>query len=280
MRTLLIVVVALPMLCLVHGTSAQETHFWLTTNAAPGAPVAGQQTLAEGQTGTLHLWAALAPNTNVKTLSFNLVASDVAIDFLDDEITIHNPQVNGLPRFELVNDTTSGLFTFSETEIQFGFSDRIDQLQGHTVGNNKARGMGPDCDAECVLVDGKPNFHVGSFGFRALGPVSPSPAAVDIQLEVGSLGITYDTAGDYNDNLTVDAADYTVWKDNFGSDTNLDADGNGNGVIDAADYTVWKDNFGNSLATVATAAVPEPAMGGWLLCGLIPLVQSVRRKLR
>ncbi|MCA9189241.1 MAG: hypothetical protein KDA99_26630, partial [Planctomycetales bacterium] len=53
---------------------------------------------------------------------------------------------------------------------------------------------------------------------------------------------TLSLPGDYNKNGMVDAADYTVWKDNFGSTTSLDADGNGDGTVDAADYTVWKDN--------------------------------------
>ncbi|MCA9187622.1 MAG: S8 family serine peptidase, partial [Planctomycetales bacterium] len=46
--------------------------------------------------------------------------------------------------------------------------------------------------------------------------------------------------GDYNENHMVDAADYTVWKDTFGSTADLRADGNANGTIDAADYTIWK----------------------------------------
>ncbi|MCA9186567.1 MAG: hypothetical protein KDA99_13155, partial [Planctomycetales bacterium] len=67
-------------------------------------------------------------------------------------------------------------------------------------------------------------------------------------------------AGDYNGNGSVDAADYTVWKDNFGSTSALDADGNGNGTVDAADYTIWKDNFGNIAGAAANvASVPEPS---------------------
>ena len=59
-------------------------------------------------------------------------------------------------------------------------------------------------------------------------------------------GIRLFTLPDYNGDGTVNGADYTVWKDNYGSTTNLDADGNANGVVDAADYTLWKDNFGRS----------------------------------
>ncbi|MEM6854757.1 MAG: hypothetical protein AAF593_10160, partial [Planctomycetota bacterium] len=83
-------------------------------------------------------------------------------------------------------------------------------------------------------------------------------------------------AGDYNGNGTVDAADYTVWADNFGSTTLLDADGNGNGVVDAADYTIWADNFGASNASAqGFVLIPEPASLALLALG-VPLL--VRRR--
>ena len=59
--------------------------------------------------------------------------------------------------------------------------------------------------------------------------------------------------GDYNQDGTVNAADYTVWRNTLGT-TGLEpyagADGSGNGEIDEADYEVWKANFG----AVATGA--------------------------
>jgi hypothetical protein len=84
--------------------------------------------------------------------------------------------------------------------------------------------------------------------------------------------------GDFNGNGVVDAADFTVWRDNLG--TAFDLNGNGNesgmsaGVVDLADYAYWKAHFGevapgagSGSADLAPgdshganlAAVPEPA---------------------
>ena len=65
--------------------------------------------------------------------------------------------------------------------------------------------------------------------------------------------------GDYNLDGVVDQVDYTVWRNNLGSTTNLDADGDHSGVVDAGDYYVWKDNFGAiQSAFESLASSPEP----------------------
>lgn len=68
--------------------------------------------------------------------------------------------------------------------------------------------------------------------------------------------------GDYNNDGTVNLADYTVWRSNVGSTSHLAADGNHNGVVDTDDYSVWKDNFGSSSAETLVAASLTSSGGG------------------
>jgi hypothetical protein len=86
-------------------------------------------------------------------------------------------------------------------------------------------------------------------------------------------------AGDYNNDGTVNAADYTTWRDALGSTTLLSADGSNNGVVDYADYGIWKLNFGataSAQTAAADAAVPEPSSVG-LLAGLVAMVIAAGR---
>ncbi len=79
-------------------------------------------------------------------------------------------------------------------------------------------------------------------------------------------------AGDFNNDGSVDAGDYVVWKRSFGQTVAAaysGADGDGNLTIDNADYDVWRAHFGQTAPGSGTgqslvAAVPEPATF-WLL---------------
>jgi hypothetical protein len=84
--------------------------------------------------------------------------------------------------------------------------------------------------------------------------------------------------GDYNRDGLVDAADYTVWRDTWGSSEDRRADGDFSGVVDAGDYTVWTNHWSGANASEAAAAasVAEPTTFG--LAGVVSLVWGLTRK--
>jgi hypothetical protein len=83
-------------------------------------------------------------------------------------------------------------------------------------------------------------------------------------------------AGDYNRNGVVDAADYTTYRDQFGSATALPNDATAG--VAADDWVRWTNAFGQSaLSVVAGTAVPEPIT---LSLILIAIAVNVCRKRR
>ncbi|WP_228714691.1 hypothetical protein [Posidoniimonas corsicana] len=92
--------------------------------------------------------------------------------------------------------------------------------------------------------------------------------------------LTVSLPGDFNGNGVVDAADYTVWRDNLGTDADLggngDESGGSAGVVDAADYALWRSNYGLGAGVEAAAAAPEPRAGLLALLGLA--ASAVRRR--
>lgn len=86
--------------------------------------------------------------------------------------------------------------------------------------------------------------------------------------------------GDYNNDGAVDAADYTVWRDNLGGNSSaLNGNGTGAATVVQADYDHWKTNFGSTAfgGGIAAAGVPEPAT---LTLGLLALGLAGRLRRR
>lgn len=73
----------------------------------------------------------------------------------------------------------------------------------------------------------------------AMGDLFDTTKAKDLQLEFVMVPTSLD--GDFNQNGIVDAADYTVWRNNFG------------GLYNANDYQLWKQNFGATGTSTGSA---------------------------
>lgn len=78
--------------------------------------------------------------------------------------------------------------------------------------------------------------------------------------------------GDYDDDGDVDAADYTIWRDNLGRPESLPNDDTAG--VGPDDYDRWKTNFGQGGGGALAAAVPEPSA---LLLLLIAAPAALRR---
>ncbi len=119
-----------------------------------------------------------------------------------------------------------------------------------------------------------PTTSEANFTSVGISNARPDVSGVDGTIEFFSLisepDLGTNLPGDFNGDNVVDAADYTVWRDNLGAPTEAAfaiGTGTGAGGISADDYNLWRNNFGSSLAATLVAsgasAVPEPS--SWLL---------------
>ena len=111
----------------------------------------------------------------------------------------------------------------------------------------------------------------------ANGNDRPSMNLLEPRLTDANLGSPF-LPGDYNDDGFVDAADFSVWRDNLGSDVFLPGD-TSPGLVSNQDYQVWTDFFGTSRLSSGNvvAIVPEPH-GAWMLPTMLVGILLLRRR--
>jgi len=116
-----------------------------------------------------------------------------------------------------------------------------------------------------VPMDGSYNVMFSGGGFTPLNIMATVAGGLNVKVDYLAAAMAM-LLGDYNENGVVDAADYVVWRNNFGSPTALPND-NSDGV-GQDDYTRWRANFGKSLSSGSaslSAAAPEPSATAMLL---------------
>lgn len=190
----------------------------------------------------------------------NITGGDLGPDFEADEGSLVN--IGGGTFGDAVNfDSGSEVNLFGSNFLIDGVPVglEIDFMQDFTTDAQDAVLSG-------LFADGTPF----SFDFSDDDFLSSNASLTLTQIS----GIT----GDYNSDGTVDAADYTVWRDAFGKPGYFfPADGNGDGQIDEADYLVWRDNYGQqaNTSTFAASSVPEPS--ALIMLGLSSLTMLAYR---
>lgn len=109
------------------------------------------------------------------------------------------------------------------------------------------------------------------------GSIMPVTFSVD-KLRIFSEGGSVVETGDFNDDGTVNGADFLAWQRGFGTpDASLaQGDGNGDGLVNAADLAIWKAQFGTAGTVASVGAVPEPASA--LLAGLGVVAANLWRR--
>ncbi|MCO6045614.1 hypothetical protein NG895_17085 [Aeoliella sp. ICT_H6.2] len=133
---------------------------------------------------------------------------------------------------------------------------------------------GRDFTLHGVLADGTPFSFDLNTSFMQFADRFETGAFISVILVPSVL------AGDYNDDGVINAADYTVWRNNLGApDGTLPNDING-GIIGVAQYNTWRANFGKTASTASAAAgdaaVPEPTgLLHWVI--LVAVALTFRR---
>jgi hypothetical protein len=89
-------------------------------------------------------------------------------------------------------------------------------------------------------------------------------------------------SGDFNDDGSVDAADYVLWRKNDGTNNALPNDNNLGTPIRTAHYDLWRANFGAPSADGAGSigGVPEPASAALLLVAVAYLYLCTGKRVR
>jgi len=116
-----------------------------------------------------------------------------------------------------------------------------------------------------------PGFPSTDFFIKSLEIIGPAPPGVP---------------GDYNNNGTVDAADYVLWRKHLGTAFQLpnEVPGTTPGMVTVDDYNAWRTRFGSTSGAgtgsgLTGGTVPEPGTFVYIIAGAMGLAVAASRKM-
>jgi hypothetical protein len=170
-------------------------------------------------------------------------------------------------RYSLIGDDTGASVVDSGGNLIGDASTPIDPQLGPLANNGGPTRTHMPLTGSIVIDAGDPALMVGNDGVpptdqrglpftRVFDGKLPAGAQIDIgAVEKQDVSPPL-LLGDFNLDRSVDAADYTIWRDTLTTMVNPfgGADADGNGKIEEADYEIWKLHFGETLDPLGTAA--------------------------
>jgi autotransporter-associated beta strand protein len=169
----------------------------------------------------------------------------------------------GIGALTVDGDITFGAASHFDVEIAGSSADLLT-----VTGNLELTTAGNMLDVAGIGAGG--SWLIATYSGTLSGVFESVPAGFTVDYGTGensqlTLLAVANLVGDYNSDGTVDAADYTVWRNNQGgAGTSLENrdPANGSGPISSADYDSWKARFGNAklngVGSISLRQVPEP----------------------
>ncbi len=240
---------------------------------ADGVITAGEWQIASPAQGD---WGELLqlspPDVDTANNRFRMLWDETALYILYQtaQTAWVQPAIDPNPQFDLVNEQLYLYFDPNrddEDNFEINPDERVDgyelgfnQVRGHRVSTNANRnGVGFVTEARIDNIFGdQGNWNRGGdpLAGSALGSIivaqnnSTTGGLAEIIIPWSNFDATGDgpvANADFNLDGTVDAADYTVWRDSLGTSSSSSSpigDANGDGTVDTTDYAEWRAQFG------------------------------------
>ena len=202
-------------------------------------------------------------------------ALQLNVDPVDGDVALTNPTENpiSLNSYRITSGASLNNAEWNPISSQ--------NISGFPAGNGTGNGweVGPNVSSSELVewyLQGDSTLNPGSSIYLGHS-YNPAVNGQDLQFRYGSgdadvvgaiqyapfVPNTGAVAGDYNNDGTVNAADYTVWRDHLGQAFQLTNEGPGQtpGNVTIDDYNFWKAHFGENAGSgaLAPSAVPEPS---------------------
>ncbi|HEY4233631.1 MAG TPA: matrixin family metalloprotease [Lacipirellulaceae bacterium] len=269
-----------------YGDPNEKSHNGLGNNTAPNATALGS--IAAG--GSIDVGSSAVGKDSGANMVVGPNESDFVSVFSTTDSDYYSFSVSGPTKLSAVLTPRGGIFNqTSEFDpnppTTFNANNRSD-LVLTLFGTNGTSQLALVNNTAAGLAEALSGFALPSAGqyyIRVTGTTADAVQLYDLNLSVASALVAL--AGDYNHDGVVNAADYTIWRDELGrTGSGLAADGNNDNKVDSTDFAIWKSNFGHTSpgsgsGSLDPANVPEPSSASLAVLSLaLCLMGGARRR--